>query len=73
MRYMLSVDFEDDAEIESFLEFVKFHSARLKCEKKDVFVKLAVEWKSSLRITRVVEVEKPKPKPVRRKSVESGT
>jgi hypothetical protein len=45
MRYALSADFEDEAEIEAFLSFVRYHSLRLKCPVKDVFLKLALEWK----------------------------
>lgn len=45
MRYSLSVDFEDDEDIDSFLEFIRYHSKRLKCPTKDVFIKLANEWK----------------------------
>ncbi len=44
MRYVLTTDFEEDAEIKAFLDFVRFHSNRLKCPTKDVFVRLALEW-----------------------------
>jgi len=44
LRVILSVDFEDDKDIEGFLEFVRFHSKRLKCPTKDVFLRLAQEW-----------------------------
>lgn len=47
MRYSLTVDLEDDDDIRAFLEFVDFHSKRLKCMRKDVLVKLAAEWKKA--------------------------
>ena len=36
MRYILTVDFEDDVDIESFMHFVAYHTKRLKCASKDV-------------------------------------
>ena len=48
MRYMLTVDFEEDGDIESFLRFVQYHSKRLKCPSKDVFIRLAHEWEKQL-------------------------
>ncbi len=48
MRYILTVDFEEDVDIESFLRFVQYHSKRLKCASKDVFVRLAHEWEKTL-------------------------
>jgi hypothetical protein len=46
MRYVLTVDFEDDADIEGFLAFVRYHSQRLKVPAKDVFISLVKEWKA---------------------------
>ena len=48
MRYILTVDFEDDPDIESFLRFIAYHSKRLKCPSKDVFIRLAHEWEKQL-------------------------
>ncbi len=48
MRYILTADFEDDSDIESFLRFVQYHSKRLKCPSKDVFIRLAHEWEKQL-------------------------
>ncbi len=48
MRYILTVDFEEDMDIESFLHFVEYHSKRLKCASKDVFIRLANEWQKQL-------------------------
>ena len=48
MRYLLTVDFEEDTDIESFLRFVQYHSKRLKCPTKDVFLRLAHEWEKNL-------------------------
>jgi len=48
MRYILTVDFEEDGDIESFLRFVQYHSKRLKCPSKDVFLRLAHEWEKQL-------------------------
>jgi hypothetical protein len=48
MRYILTVDFEDDIDIDSFLRFVEYHSKRLKCTSKDVFIRLAHEWEKQL-------------------------
>ncbi len=48
MRYILTVDFEDDTDIDSFLRFVQYHSKRLKCASKDVFIRLAHEWEKQL-------------------------
>jgi hypothetical protein len=48
MRYILTVDFEDDIDIDSFLRFVAYHSKRLKCTSKDVFIRLAHEWEKQL-------------------------
>ena len=48
MRYILTVDFEDDVDIESFMHFVAYHSKRLKCASKDVFIRLAHEWEKQL-------------------------
>ena len=48
MRYILTVDFEDDVDIDSFLRFVTYHSKRLKCTSKDVFLRLAHEWEKQL-------------------------
>ena len=48
MRYILTVDFEEDADIESFLRFVQYHTKRLKCPSKDVFIRLAHEWEKQL-------------------------
>ena len=48
MRYMLTVDFEDDLDIDSFLRFIAYHSKRLKCASKDVFLRLAHEWEKQL-------------------------
>jgi len=48
VRYILTVDFEEDVDIESFLRFVQYHSKRLKCASKDVFVRLAHEWEKTL-------------------------
>ena len=44
MRYSLTADFEDDSDIEAFMKFIQYHSKRLKCPTKDVFVHLAREW-----------------------------
>ena len=57
MRYMLTVDFEEDGDIESFLRFVQYHSKRLKCPSKDVFLRLAHEWEKNL----VTQVEPTSP------------
>lgn len=35
-------------DIESFLRFVEYHSKRLKCAGKDVFIRLAHEWQKQL-------------------------
>src|SRR2546427_10494831 len=48
MRYILTVDFEDDIDIESFMHFVAYHTKRLKCASKDVFIRLAHEWEKQL-------------------------
>jgi hypothetical protein len=48
MRYILTVDFEEDVDIESFLRFIQYHSKRLKCPSKDVFIRLAHEWEKQL-------------------------
>jgi hypothetical protein len=48
MRYILTVDFEDDIDIDSFLRFVEYHAKRLKCTSKDVFIRLAHEWEKQL-------------------------
>src|SRR5205807_9038598 len=48
MRYILSVDFEDDIDIESCMHFVAYHTKRLKCASKDVFIRLAHEWEKQL-------------------------
>ncbi|HZY94526.1 MAG TPA: hypothetical protein VFE98_06655 [Candidatus Bathyarchaeia archaeon] len=48
MRYILTVDFEDDIDITSFLRFIEYHSKRLKCASKDVFIRLAHEWEKQL-------------------------
>jgi hypothetical protein len=48
MRYVLTVDFEEDADIDSFLRFIQYHSKRLKCPGKDVFIRLAHEWEKQL-------------------------
>jgi hypothetical protein len=48
LRYLLTVDFEEDNDIESFLRFVQYHSKRLKCPSKDVFLRLAHEWEKNL-------------------------
>jgi len=48
LRYILTVDFEEDADIDSFLRFVQYHSKRLKCPGKDVFIRLAHEWEKQL-------------------------
>ena len=48
MRYILTVDFEEDGDIDSFLRFVQYHSKRLKCPSKDVFIRLANEWEKQL-------------------------
>ncbi len=48
MRYILTVDFEEDGDIESFLRFVQYHTKRLKCPSKDVFLRLAHEWEKNL-------------------------
>ena len=47
-RYILTVDFEEDNDIESFIRFVQYHSKRLKCPSKDVFIRLAHEWEKQL-------------------------
>lgn len=44
----MTVDFEEDADIDSFLRFVQYHSKRLKCASKDVFIRLAHEWEKQL-------------------------
>ena len=44
----MTVDFEDDMDIESFLRFIQYHSKRLKCPSKDVFIRLAHEWEKQL-------------------------
>ncbi len=44
----MTVDFEEDGDIESFLRFVQYHSKRLKCPSKDVFTRLAHEWEKQL-------------------------
>ena len=48
LRYILTVDFEDDVDIESFMHFVAYHTKRLKCASKDVFIRLAHEWEKQL-------------------------
>src|SRR5439155_21136269 len=48
MRYILTVDFEDDIDIESFMHFVAYPTKRLKCASKDVFIRLAHEWEQQL-------------------------
>jgi hypothetical protein len=35
-------------DIDSFLRFVTYHSKRLKCASKDVFLRLAHEWEKQL-------------------------
>ena len=62
MRLVLSIDFEDEADIDSFLAFVKFHRARLKCSSKDVFLKLASEWQKQ-REVEIVNLERPSSSP----------
>jgi hypothetical protein len=47
-RYILTVDFEEDNDIDSFIRFVQYHSKRLKCPSKDVFIRLAHEWEKQL-------------------------
>lgn len=47
MRYILTVDFESPKDIQAILEFLQFHANRLRCEEKDVFIKLADEWKKA--------------------------
>lgn len=44
----MTVDFEEDTDIDSFLRFVQYHSKRLKCPNKDVFIRLAHEWEKQL-------------------------
>ncbi len=44
----MTVDFEEDNDIESFLRFIQYHSKRLKCPSKDVFLRLAHEWEKQL-------------------------
>ncbi len=44
----MTVDFEEDIDIDSFLRFVEYHSKRLKCTSKDVFIRLAHEWEKQL-------------------------
>ena len=72
MRYMLTVDFEDDLDIDSFLRFVAYHSKRLKCTSKDVFLRLAHEWEKQLVIpnesSNPVGVKKEKKKTVKETS-----
>src|SRR2546422_123536 len=41
-------EFEDDIDIESFMHFVAYHTKRLKCASKDVFIRLAHEWEKQL-------------------------
>src|SRR5207247_10513171 len=48
MRYILTVDFEDDIDIESFMHFVADHTKRLKCASKDVFIRLGHEGEKQL-------------------------
>ncbi len=47
-RYILTVDFEEDNDIDSFIRFVQYHTKRLKCPSKDVFIRLAHEWEKQL-------------------------
>lgn len=44
----MTVDFEEDIDIDCFLRFVQYHSKRLKCASKDVFIRLANEWEKQL-------------------------
>ncbi len=44
----MTVDFEEDTDIDSFLRFVQYHTKRLKCASKDVFIRLAHEWEKQL-------------------------
>jgi hypothetical protein len=48
LRYILTVDFEEDNDIDSFIRFVQYHTKRLKCPSKDVFIRLAHEWEKQL-------------------------
>jgi hypothetical protein len=48
LRYILTVDFEEDNDIDSFIRFVQYHAKRLKCPSKDVFIRLAHEWEKQL-------------------------
>lgn len=72
MRYILTVDFEDDADIESFLRFVQYHSKRLKCPGKDVFIRLAHEWEKQLvshgEPTNTIGIKKEKKKTLKESS-----
>ncbi len=67
MRYILSVDLEDDGDIEAFLKFVKYHSKRLNCPPKDVFIKLAQEWEKQQTTPIVEKVPEPEPKKLKPK------
>jgi hypothetical protein len=60
MRYILTVDFEDGPDVDAFLGFIRFHASRMKCLEKDVFVRLANEWKKANSPAEIVVKEKKK-------------
>jgi hypothetical protein len=72
MRYVLTVDFEEDADIESFLRFVQYHSKRLKCPGKDVFIRLAHEWEKQL-VNNVESTDSIGIKKEKKKALKEGT
>ncbi len=50
MRYVLSIDIEDTAEMKAFFQWLEFHSKRLKCLEKDVLIKLAQEYQNQMKL-----------------------
>ncbi len=50
MRQILSLDFDDPAEIDAMREFIRFHSKRLKCTDDKVFLNLAKEFNEQQKI-----------------------
>lgn len=65
MRIALTVDIEELKEIEGFLKFIRFHSQRLKCPEKDVFLRLAQEWENQINVRTSPSPAKPKAKKAR--------
>jgi len=45
----LTIDLEEPEEITAFLDWLKFQSKRLSCLEKDVFTKLAIEYKTQMK------------------------